>query len=222
MTTPSRLHPLLRGIAPLVLLSAAGCLGGQVGEEQVVCAPVRREPLALDQASPLGFTGQELVEAAVGSSEADVTWADGATTTLTLDVAYTGTLEFQDREWLGDDDGAAEIELGDCDDVLMIGLRVDADTDDGALAEGWEVEALALTGDEVSFSRELDEVDGSLAIETFAPDTDWDSVRGWIDLTVGVAGVDGSIDGQTSSEDGSVASAEGFDIATIGEPQETP
>ena len=76
MTTPLH-HRLLRGIAPLLLLSAAGCLGGQVGEEQVVCAPIERQPLALDQASPLGFTGQELLDAAAGSSEADVSWADG-------------------------------------------------------------------------------------------------------------------------------------------------
>lgn len=207
----------------LFLLATTGCLGGQVGEEQVVCAPVRREPLALDQSSPLGFTGQDLLDAAAGSAEADVSWADGSATTLTIDVAYAGTLEFQDREWLGDG-GAAEIttELGDCDDALMIGLRVDADTADGALAESWEVEALALTADAVSFSRDLDQVDGSLAIEAFAPDTDWDSVRGWIDLSIGAAGVAGSIDGQTHREDGAIASAEGFDIATIGEPQETP
>src|SRR5262245_12904233 len=112
----------LRSFAAVLLLAAAGC-GGQVGEEQVVCEPIRREPLELDQASPLGFTGQQLLDLAAGSSSADVAWADGAATTLTLEVAYAGTLEFQDREW-HDDGAATELGLGDCDDVLEIGLRV--------------------------------------------------------------------------------------------------
>ena len=212
---------LTRSLFIPLLLLAAGC-GGQVGEEQVVCEPIRREPLTLDQVSPLGFTGQDLLDAAGGRVDADVIWADNTATTMTIDVAYAGALEFQDREWQGDG-SLAEIGPGDCDDVLQIGLRVDVSTADGALAESWEVNALADTADAIVFSRDLDAVQGSLSIEQFAPDTDWDSVRGWIDLTVGVEPPSGRIDGQAQSEqDGGTASAEFFEIATIGEPEETP
>src|SRR5262245_1126097 len=99
-----------RLLAPLAFV-ASSC-GGQVGGEDVVCETSRGGPRALDQAGALGLSGQDLLDRAAVSTEANVTWADGSTTTITVDVAYSGTVEFQDREWQGEG-GTAEIGLGD-------------------------------------------------------------------------------------------------------------
>lgn len=203
------------GMGWLVAALAASACGGQVGEETVVCEPVRTTPLALDDVSELGFTPRALIDAAVRSHAAQLAWADGGTTALTLALSYRdGTAEFQDREWVGDD-GGREIAALDCADVVKLGLRVEAATEDGALSETWTVDALATSADALSLSADLEPIAGSLVIDDYAPPGEWQSTRAWIDLVVDAGGVAGTIQGQAAGEDGDVAFAQGFDIASI-------
>jgi hypothetical protein len=91
-------------------------------------------------------------------------------------------------------------------------------TDDGGLSESWALSALTDTADELSFSQELTDLSGSLVLEDFAPEGDWQSVRGWLDMTVGATSSFGTISGQVETMDRDTASAQAFNVAVIGEP----
>jgi hypothetical protein len=204
-------------IAATAAASVAASGGGQVGEEGgVACLPVTTTPIDLDEVTPLGFSAGELLDATMGTRSAGVVWVSGGDTAMTIELSYEdGSAEFQERDWVGDHNGTLEAIGVDCPDVIQIAARVEVTTADGALDESWDVVALADSATRLSFSRRLEDLNGSLAIEDFAPAGDWTSIRALIDLAIDAGGLSGRISGQATGESGDVAFAEGFEIATI-------
>lgn len=191
---------------------------GQSGEESLGCLAVAEQDYALADATPLGFTGQELTDLAVGDHAAVLTWAAGGTTDLTVAVASDATtVQWRDMEWQDDGSGMETMEYDtSCSDVLALPVTVGFTTADGAFAESWSLELLASVATEAQTYTELDldALAGTYAVTEVDP-ADYDQVRAFLTLLVATDGVSGVLDGQGEKVDGETASASHFDIATF-------
>lgn len=217
---------------PLALLVGCGLPGpdnGQSGEENVGCLAVETAEYGLADTTPLGFTGQQVVDLVAGAHPTTLTWASGTGTDLALDVTVdTTTVLWSDNEWQDDGSGmeaSAEMAM-DCPDTLSVDATLGFTTADGAFAEDWAVSFTAATADLAAlwYELDLDGLAGSYAVTEVDP-ADYDRVRAFLDLSVDAAGPSGVLDGQAeddgdSSDPDGVASASHFDIATIGVPAE--
>jgi hypothetical protein len=198
--------------------------GGQTGGELIGCQPVKTLSLQLDEASPLGFTGDQALAGIEGEWTRTLTWAEGGTTDVVVIVAYAGdgTVEWQDREWVEEGQQVQPAaELGDCVDVLELPISIDFTTADGAFAETWTGVALAETTTFATHFHELDlaTLEGSYQLTSVDPG-DFDSVRAWVDMTFEDSWVLGDIEAQRTTTDDSAggdgtASAETIPIATF-------
>lgn len=213
-----------------LLLTGCGELpndGGQSGEEGVACTAIDSTEYALGDDTPLGFTGQSVVDLAAGDHLGVLTWASGTPTDLTVGVATTSTsVTWNDNEWTGGDqngsDNGMEMKaLGDCLDDLVLGVDLSFTTADGAFAESWPLELHAATADEVTAYNELnfDALTGTYTVTEVDP-TAYDAVTGYLDLSLTAAGPAGTIQGQAettgdASDPDSTSSATNFEIATF-------
>lgn len=208
-------RPIRLLLALPVAATAAACDGGQVGEENVVCAAVDTTALELDQPSPLGVSAGELVASLGGRFSGELAWADGETSAATVELAYEGgAIEYQERAWMGD--GPRPELGGGCEDALVIELRVSLDSDDGRLAESWVAPLVSTSGAAGAVFPEVDGgFSGSLEIEPFAPDGDWDELRALVDVALAPSTATVTISGQASRVDGDIASAQGFPVGEL-------
>lgn len=222
------LLPLTLGLATLVGCGPPPNDDGQSGEENVGCLPVETAEYALADETPLGFTGQQVVDLVSGSHPTTLTWASGTGTDLALDVTVDATtVTWSDNEMQDDGSGMESAEMAlDCPDTLSLDVTLGFATADGAFAESWDLSFAAATADLASVWHELDldGLAGSYAVTEVDP-ADYDRVRAFLDLTIEEAGPWGVLDGQAeddgdSSDPDGVASATHFDIATIGAPAE--
>lgn len=214
--------------ALLITLSAcAPSDGGQVGEETIGCLPVDTQALALDETSPIGFSPMQVLELVDGSHAAPLRWANGSETVLTTSFSYASEANYQDREWIDDSTlggpqpEPAPADLGDCPDIVELSMTVTMQTDDGALNESWTIALQAVSADSSGFYRDIDGVQGTLDIDSYAPAGDFDSKHAFLNFSITAAGVSGEIVGQASGTDGDVAFAENFAIASFGPPPAT-
>ena len=193
--------------------------GGQVGEENFVCLSVEDTVLDPSQESPLGFAAEQILVAISGTHQLSLTWADGAASSLTLELSSAGAITFQDREWVESETGTEapqELGLGQCEDVIEIEMLLGLQTDDGGLNESWPVRVLATSANNATTTYAFDAVTGSLDIGSYALEQDVDAVSAYVDVEF-VSGVpSGSISGQSESSDGDTVSSMGFEIATFG------
>jgi hypothetical protein len=199
-------------LAGVLAGTIAGCTGSQVGEESaIVCQPVVREALTREEESALGFAPGPLIDHVAGVFTGPMAWADGMSTPATLTVTDAGgPYEFQDREWVGDGLTAA---IGDCNDVVSVTLDVELRSEDGALAEVWQVAVLAEVATEAATSIDASEFVGTLDLARFAPSTgDLES-----HLMLHLRGTDATvaIDGLVSRVEGETASATFFDVGDM-------
>jgi len=241
----------LRGFPLVALLLASGCSsnetapdadpnpgddddsigGGQTGEENFGCLPVGNEPLALDAASPLGFSAAQLLAALGAEHNATLTYADGSTTPLQVAIEYEGGgVEFVDRAFRSDGSGEEQASTGieialDCSDVVEVEVTLTFATDDGAFDEAWPV---TLSADTASTARAysqiaLDELTGSFELSRVDSEADasrFDAVSAELALDLvgtlwsgDLSGL-GEDHGDTSNPD-SVVSATSLPIATF-------
>lgn len=198
----------------LIAATLVAC-GGQVGEEAGSCDAVRSVSHQVGDSTELGFTGQAVLDTVAGEQTLVLTWADNSTTNATLTTTFAGgEIEFQDREYR-DDGSGREIAI-DCRDTLVIPVTVKLVTDDGALNETWNVSLFADVANAGTLNQELASLTGTLDISKFAPQGNWEKMRSWIDLRLQKTGTTGSISGQVSGTEGETASAESFDVASLG------
>jgi hypothetical protein len=196
--------------------------GGQTGEEQTGCLPIEGgvDTLAWSERSPLGFSADELLSSLGSSRDTRLTWNDGSTTTLSLELERsTGEVEFQIREWRDDGSGRELAASGDCNDALVVPASLSFDTGDGALAESWPLELVVeAAGRATAFQTfELETLEGS-----YVPGADTSSLedlKATIDITLTNASWSGQLHGQGSRTQGSgpnaSISAQDFPIASF-------
>lgn len=197
--------------------------GGQTGEEGAGCLAVRTERLAASQASPLGFSADQVMAAVGLEHSVPLTWQDGTQTSLRLAFDYPGTeVEFAERQYRasGSDSNAsgpqsavAEIAT-ECNDVLNVPLGLTFATEDGAFDEVWSVTlgAEALTSASLFYLLDLNVLEGSFRGTDFAPaGTDLSSVFLTLSFDAGV--LTGSISGTATRQTGT-----GPDGSVSGQP----
>ncbi len=210
-----------------LLITLTACApddGGQVGEETIGCLPVETQTLALEETSPLGFTPMQVLDLVDGSHTAPLRWDDGSETVLTTSFSYASEANYQDREWVDDSDlggpepAPAPADIGDCPDIVELSMTVTMQSADGALNETWTIALQALTADYSIFYQDLDALQGTLDIDSYAPAGNFDTRRAFLDFSITPTGVSGEIVGQASGTDGDVAFAENFAIASFGPP----
>ena len=209
--------------------------GGQFGQETddgYRCVEISRTPLAADEASPLGFSPSELTGWAVTVHEATVTWSDGSTAALTLELSDAGEADYAEyqAEQTSSGDGSEPDTLMDiaidCPAQVEIPLTLSLRTDDGAFEESlsWTLEATSAE----MFSLWLDLEDMALS-GSFDP-SDWatesfDEV--WANMSIEVwqeDGLEGEISGYGEATDPGTGDMDGtvslsmFEIASIAGP----
>lgn len=202
--------------------------GGQTGEETAGCLPVRSETLAQGATSPLGFSADALLAALGSERRVPLTWDDGTTTSLQLELSYAGgDVIFSEREYrdapssAGLTSTAPRPELASvCNDVLTIAATLGFVTADGAFDEAWPILLSAEAANTASAYYQLDvsALAGTFRVtQVDAAAFDQLSVFATISFTQGAW--TGSLSGQATSlagpgREGS-ASAQTFQVATF-------
>jgi hypothetical protein len=187
------------------------------------CRPQSTNVLTLDENSPLGFSGQDVLDNAGAEHHVALRWATGATTRLHVSVVYAnGAVRFKDNTWGapdGDADGlmAQRAWFMNCADTVEVEVQLTIRTDDGTLNDTVTATLIAEQARESRWHLDLDGIAGSLDPERFAPrDENYDSVRAWLDATFNRGQLAGKIDGQAAGADDAIAWAVQFDIASFG------
>lgn len=183
------------------------------------CLPVTTTALGPSDASPLGFSGDDVLSWAATSYAFTLTYADGTTTPATLAVTYSGgVIEHRDNEWMSTDGSEIAPALG-CEDDLRIEVSIAFHTDDGTFDETWSTAIVATEATRATLYRELGAATGSFDPADYAPaGHSYDAIRAFLDLTLESAGSTGTIEGQGEGTSGSgpdgTAYAETFAIAS--------
>lgn len=122
-------------------------IGGQTGEETLGCLAVERDALAWSERSALGFSADELLGALGSERQATLTYADGTTTRLQLQLTRAeGDLSFEQREWVDGNTGIETAAAPSCNDVVSVPATLAVITTDGAFAEQLPLRLLAESG----------------------------------------------------------------------------
>lgn len=195
-------------LALSLLMIAAGC-GSQVGEEdgggRGLCGSAKSRQLTATDASPIGFSAQQVLDVVSGQKTAPLGW-EGSRTVATVNVTYLGgAIRFHEQ--------ALEAARG-CDKNLEIPVQIRFVTQDGAFNETWNQAIFAREAGAATTSRALDEVAGTYRIQTFTPPGTWKDIKSSISLRL-TDMVAGSITGSAEGRDS--ASVKTFPVATIGE-----
>jgi hypothetical protein len=199
-------------------------IGGQTGEETTGCQPVQTRMLAWSERSPLGFSADELLNSLGVERDSRLTWNDGTSTTLSLALARgaSGSVEYQERDYVSDSSGAEPAALigMDCLDVVSIPVTLTFSTGDGKFAEEWALPLLAESATRATgFSEiELSTLEGSFTVTQIDP-AQFDEVLAHVTLTLGSSVWSGTISGQavkaTGPSSNDSVSARSFDIASF-------
>ncbi len=203
----------LFGCTPAVN-DTSGIGGGQFGEEAgAQCVIDTETELANDETSPLGFTPQDMLDVLPANEVGTLVWTVGDNTEYTLTVTPSGAARYTELILETTGSGGIEPAMG-CEPYVAVDATVTLSTADGLLDETWTGEVRQGSFG-ASFTGDLDAVSGTLDLWSFVDDpTQYDDIRGWIDISFDSAGSHGQIHGQASGEDGDVAFAENVDIGS--------
>jgi hypothetical protein len=210
-------------LGPLVCL--AGCFGqhggGQIGEEgEFGCGPRGAAPLGFEEVSALGFAPADLAALAV-PYDGPLTWADGATTGLRVEVEAIGPYELVDYADPDPAEGGTEAAFEAwCPDRVELGVRLTFRSDDGAFDEVLEGRLGSDVADAATLSLRLRDPSGTFDPADWAPEGDFDAVSATLSARWDLSGGAGRIDGQAEATQGDTASVQSFEIATWGPPLE--
>ena len=184
----------------IALFLLSGCAGTPDIAEASYCQDTA-EPLALDAASPLGFTPQAVLDFALGTRQPAMAWEDGGTTVLTLELGDPGDARFVTSEAVYPD-GAGEAALL-CSDHVAVDAVASFRTADGAFDETWDVALLSADGEIASFFVEPDPyaLGGTYDLAAAVDEEDWDELRLGVEAILEADTTTGAVFGQASGED---------------------
>jgi hypothetical protein len=124
----------------LLTLVLAGCtapsddssdLGDQTGDPAAVACTGTETYLTLDETSPLGFSGQDLLENVAATHTVTLNWTDGTSSSLELDLEHDST--FQDNGQVIYFEN--ETDHSSCYSELYVPVQLSLVTSDGLLNE---------------------------------------------------------------------------------------
>ncbi len=215
-------------LRPLLLLAVAcgGDRDSSTHGEMPYCDDTRTE-LALDAVTPLGFSGADLVAGIPATETATLTWADDATTALTLTFAPGDRATHVDSEAVYPEGGEGPAIGIECPDRVEVGGGFTFTTADGAFAESWEV---AVRGTEpaplLRVELDLDGLSGTFDLVPFVTAEGWDDLSAAIEVSWADGASAGVIEGQASGsgpcedDDDCTAWSESVDVAAWGAASE--
>ncbi len=209
----------MRAFLPLVLLSGCGLLD-KPADEGPHCEDTRT-PIAFDEATPLGFTADEVLALVPMDESSVLLYSDGTSTDLQLGFAPAEGAYFVDSEAVYPEGGEQMDIAVICEDRVEIEGMFAFATADGAFAESF-ASVLSATAERVSIRQEidLDNLNGTFDLVPFVDAEDYDTLKAWIDVSYSEGASSGAVSGQASGQeecaDGEecTAWAENVDVAT--------
>lgn len=175
--------------------------------------------------APFGVSGAELLMAIEGT-DGQAVFADGHEVGFGISFQVDeASLRLIESEAVYPDSGGATLDIAVlCADRIEVDASVVLDTADLLLDEAWSV-AISVADDEWGdgepgvpvFSLELepDDLQGSLDLADYADLERYDEVSLFFDGVLSPSGFEGELVGQGSAEDGDVAFAETFAVASL-------
>lgn len=228
---PSRRAASRVAASALTLLLAAACepeptSGGQIGGERVDaqgCA-VEETELELEEASPLGFSGADVLGELAGDYASTLAWAKGGSVPIELSVVHEGgKVRFLARSVPESppDGGPAPVTAEECPSVLELGMVLGIRTEDGAFDESVPATlfATAAASGKLHASMDPASLRGSYEV-TEIDASQYDRFTLLVDATLDGESAHGSITGQAEqvveSPDPEVpVSATSFQVGTF-------
>ncbi len=141
--------------------------------------------LALDEASVLGFSGQDLLDSVEGEYLDTLHWADGTSENLSITLTHVGgEVRFVDSE-PRETEGTTDLAMPYCEDRLEVSVEAAIATNGGSFDE---VLTVILNSDDPTSARfdsgdlHPDDLVGSYDFVSFDP-SEWDTVD--FDITAG-------------------------------------
>jgi hypothetical protein len=212
----------MSALIPLMLLA---CFSDDEDTATVSSMPSCEETptaLALEEQTALGFSAGELLAMAEGLTETELLWAVDGTSALSIEVSHQGgEARYITSVAVYPDDGGATPAIGVvCEDRVEIDVSVTFQTDEGTFNEAWDGTLRSSSGEadltaSLYHELDLDAMGGSFAVDGWAPEGYADSAVAWIDASFDADGnPSGEVAGYVSGEDGEVAWAETFEVAT--------
>jgi len=196
----------MRTLGPWIGLAVGvACSNGKDPTAELPYCEDEATPSTLEEVSPLGFSGSDILAFAAGTSEATFVWErrEVADTTLSLAIAEIDGARFVRSTAVYPEDGEyAAIDVI-CDDRLEIDVSVDVETADGAFDESWQGILVALDADAASTSQVLDPdaLGGSYDMDADIDVPDYDDRSLWVEIQLTGEGTRGEVRGQVSGED---------------------
>lgn len=192
------------GIGSLLVLAGACTLGNDPAElpycEDVATA------LAMDEVSPLGFSGADVLAFAAGTKDETLVYARRGVddTPLTLELGSVDGARFVQSTAVYPDEGGVQADIGVvCDDRVEVDVAVELITADGAFDEAWQGALVAISGDAASTRHELDPdaLGGTYDMDVDIDVADYDARSLWVEIQLDAIGTSGAIRGQVSGEE---------------------
>ena len=191
--------------------------GNEQSEALAKCAAVRSRVVGLDQRTPLGFRGRDILQLVRGEHIGSLRWATGGESRFTLTVHYRGKTRFNDNEWLSrPGDNGVMLMAHNCADTVELDVRITLRSSDGQFAESFDSKVVAQTPNGAVWRTDLEQLAGGFDPSDFIPQgEDVDQMRAWIAVKFSPQRARGSIVGQASGVSGDIAFAQRVDIARL-------
>ena len=212
---------LLSAGVSLTVPALSGCSQDTPSENGLSCQETR-SAITLGESTALGFSAQDALNNLEASYEANLTWADGTTTAVTISIDdRAGDIEFVDLELAesssGQEEAPAEV-MPMCEDFVSIPVTVTFATADGKFNESWALSMQVTQANQATFYHEVlpDALTGSYAFQSLNP-ADFDEVKVTFTLNFAPQNATGSVyEFGSKAEEGSdgVASATQEEVAT--------
>ncbi|WP_437680889.1 hypothetical protein [Sorangium sp. So ce131] len=216
-------------IAAAMCAALAGCddgaaAGGQIGgvsQGEEGC-DYEKKDIALDEASPLGISANDVLATVAGERSAELEWAKGGSTTATFSVGAPLAARFvRSTEPEMGGPGITELPVEQCPDHLEIDVPLGFLTGDGAFAELLPATLTASQADLATIHHrlDLDALEGTYEVTEVDP-SEFREVYVYLSGTLTGDAVAGDISGIAESHpvgsgpDASV-SARPFDVAAF-------
>jgi hypothetical protein len=159
------------------------------------CDLIEELSLTVDEVSPNGLNGDDLLLRAEGTHLSTLTYADDTAIPIHVTVTYSaGDVTYYDRDLSGDPDPAL---VASCIDGIEVAVLLDIVTDDGVFNELLiPVHLIAHVEDESFWSTTIDPADfgGTFEITEIDP-ASFDTIEIVIEGTFGIEGSEGRFSG---------------------------